>query len=118
MVCHVVFIMNNSVTEYINYKELYEIGVHLLDYSNDIKTNLNVIDSLLKRLGEDNIWKGLARDSILTKYLNERENLNLLYLKLVYYSKFILEIVVSSEEFTLQATKILEGLNDSLLWPI
>lgn len=109
--------MNNGI-EHIDYHHLYEISVSLFHYSNDVKESLNKIDSYIKGIHDDKIWKGKGRDAIVNHYLNERANLNLLYLKLVYYSKYILEVVQSTEEFTSQATKMLERLNDSLLWPV
>lgn len=106
----------NSGIEHIDYKNLYEIGVRLFHYSSDVRESLNKIDSYIKGINDDKVWKGKGRDAIIAHYLKERENLALLYLKLVDYSKFILKMVQSTEEFTGQVTKILEGLNDNLLW--
>ena len=82
----------NSDIEHIDYGALYEIGINLFIYSKDIKNSLNKIDSYIKSLNDDKVWKGQGRDSLVNHYLNERNNLNLLYLKLVNYSKSILEV--------------------------
>lgn len=102
--------------EYVDFTHLYEIGLHLSNMSNLIKESITNIDSYLNCLNDKNIWVGKAKDTILEKYLVERENLNLLYLQLVNYSKTILEVVLVSEDFSVKASKIIEGLNENFLW--
>ena len=105
-----------SEIEAVNYNELYEIGKKLINYSSFIKESLNKIDNYMKCLEDNTIWNGESKKAIIHKYFAEREQLNLLYLQLVQYSKTILETVLVSEDLSIKASKILENLNETLLW--
>lgn len=108
----------NDETVSVNYLELYNIGVNLFNYSIKLKDNLNKFDEYIKTINDDKIWKSKGRDSILNRYLSERENLNLLYINIKSYSKRILEYVQDIDEFSTKVNKILDKLDEELLWPI
>ncbi len=104
--------------EFIDYSRLYEVGTNLFNKSNLIKENLNKIDSYMKDINNNQIWNSKIKDAIVDKYSKERKQLNILYQELISYSKTILEIVSTSEDFAKQASKMVESLNNELLWPI
>ena len=108
----------NLEKENIDYKKLYDTGTSLVKYTIQIKENLTKIDNHIKEINDEKIWNSKVKDSLLEKYMEEREKLNLVYQKLVSYSNYILEIVKESEEFAKLANKLVESIKMESLWQI
>ena len=108
----------NLEKETIDYKKLYDTGTSLVKYTTQIKENLTKIDNHIKEINDEKIWNSKVKDSLLEKYMEERERLNLVYQKLVSYSNYILEIVKESEEFAKLANKLVESIKMESLWQI
>ena len=108
----------NLETEYIDYSTLYEQTTSLINYTIQVKENLNKIDSLIKGIDDKNLWNSKVKDSLLEKYLEEREKIKLLYLKLVSYTKILLDITKESEETSKKVSKIIESIQIGELWQV
>lgn len=108
----------NLEREDIDYKKLYDTGTNLVKYTIQIQENLTKIDNHIKEINDEKIWNSKVKDSLLEKYMEERERLNLIYKKLVSYSNYILEIVKESEEFAKLANKLVESIKMESLWQI
>ena len=108
----------NPEQETIDYKKLYDTGTSLVKYTIQIKESLTKIDNYIKEINDEKIWKSKVKDSLLEKYMEEREKLNLIYQKLFSYSNYILEVVKETEEFAKLANKLVESIKMESLWQL